>query len=191
MSKLIHGVAFNSRGKYKTSNEHKIVYRAWRNMLERCYSKHIHDKHPTYIGCAVSDEWLDYQDFAEWFESNEYAKKAYQLDKDLLFPNNKVYSPQTCCFVPSELNSLLLDSAAARNDNPQGVSFNKPMNKYFASIKINNMKTHLGYFYRSQDAYQVYKAAKEAHVKEKALEWKDRIADNVFQALMNWQLNPE
>ena len=63
------------------------------------------------------------------------------------------------------------------------------MGKYFASMKVHGKKQHLGYFDCPQEAYQVYKTAKEANVKRMALEWQDRIADDVFQALMQWSLS--
>lgn len=187
--KLAHGIAYNSKGCYKTSGTDKVAYSTWQNMITRCYSKVFHIKCPTYIGCSVTEPWLDYQNFAEWFYSNKYSNIGYQLDKDLLLPNNKVYSPETCCFVPQEINKLLIDSKSARSKNPQGVSFNKPMGKYFASMKVDGKKQHLGYFDCQQEAYDVYKSNKERHVKNKALEWQDRIASDVFDALMRWSLD--
>lgn len=189
--KLRYGVAYNSRGRYKTGNKDKAMYQAWQNMIERCYSssEDIRVKHPTYNECTVASEWHDYQVFADWYENDKYSKSGYRLDKDILVKNNKIYSPKNCCLVPSEINNLLLDSEAARSNNPKGVSFNKPMGKYFASIKIRGVKTHLGYFECPNEAYAAYKLAKECYVKDRALEWRDRIANEVFEALMKWSLD--
>ena len=157
-------------------------------MIRRCYDTKMQLRQPTYKGCTVAEEWFDFQAFAEWFCGHEYSGAGYCLDKDLLFAGNKVYSPHTCCFVPQELNKLLSDRKAARGDLPQGVSYFKRDSNYVAGISINAKKKNLGYFDCPNEAHQVYKKAKEAYVKEKALEWQDRIADNVFQALMSWQL---
>ena len=190
MSKSFYGKAYNSRGKYKakTNNSSTLVYRIWQSMVQRCYSPIYQEKYPTYIGCMVADEWLDFQDFAEWFENQYYSGLGYHLDKDLLFPNNKLYSPETCCFIPSELNNLLISCTASRGDYPQGVSFDKSKGKYKAELNINGKKKNLGRFTCPNEAHRVYKKAKEAHVKTKALEWQDRIARDVFDALMSWEL---
>ena len=190
MSTLILGVGTNSGGRYKTAIAGKITqsYATWQNMLSRAYCPKVKAQRPTYIGCSVVEEWLEYQEFAEWFENHEYSNHGYQLDKDLLLPDNKIYAPDRCVFVPSQLNNLLLDRGAARGQYPQGVNFYKDTNRFVARVKVDGKQQHLGYFDTPQEARQAYKVAKEANVKRMALEWQDRIADNVFQALMNWQL---
>ncbi len=190
MSKLMYGKGTNSKGKHKVSVKgvHTPAYKTWRNMLQRAYCPKTHAKQPTYIGCSIDGEWHDFQDFAEWFENHEYSNHGYHLDKDLLIPGNKIYTPDRCVFVPSQLNNLLLDSGASRGQYPQGIRFYKNTNRFRASININGKKQHLGYFDCPNEAYTVYRKAKEANVKRMALEWQDRIAIDVFQALMNWQL---
>lgn len=190
MSKLIFSVGYNSKRKYKTRVDRKYTkaHATWRGMLERCYSSKYHDVQPTYIGCTVSDEWLDYQNFAEWFYNHEYSDLDYHLDKDLLITGNKVYSSETCCFVPRQLNSILNNKSRVRGKYPQGVYLHKQIGRYNAKVSIDGKQKCLGYFDCPDDAYQVYKIAKERYVKEKALEWRDRISDDVFQALTNWKL---
>lgn len=34
--------------------------------------------------------------------------EGWHLDKDILLKGNKVYSPETCAFVPAKINSLLI-----------------------------------------------------------------------------------
>ena len=187
MSKLHYGIGFNSGETYKVS-ENRRAYKVWRNMLERCYSPRYQSRYPTYIGCSVHSDWHDFQVFAEWFLNHDYVDLGYQLDKDLLFPKNKMYESSKCCLVPRQINSLLLDNRASRGELPQGVCLKKRDNTYMASLRLSGVNTHLGYFDCPTEAYQVYKTAKEANVKRMALEWQDRIADNVFQALMNWEL---
>lgn len=190
MSRLVYGVATNSKGKYESHVNKKASssYRTWKNMIMRAYCAKYQANFPTYIGCSVDSDFLEYQVFAEWYYSQKYSNHGYALDKDILVPNNKVYSSDTCCFVPNELNSLLLDNRAIRGKHKQGVCFDKARGKFMASMKVDGRFKNLGRFNSELEAYQVYKKAKEAHVKVKALEWQDRIADNVFEALMNWQL---
>ena len=191
MAKLILGVGTNSKGRHRANINGKssVSYQAWFNMLQRAYCPKLQIKRPAYIGCSVDEIFHDYQDFAEWFENHKYSQHGYELDKDLLVPNNKVYAPDKVCFVPQQLNALLTDHAAARGQYPQGVSAHKGTGKLMARLSINGNRKYLGLFDTETEAYKAYKVAKEAYVKEKALEWQDRIADNVFEALMNWKLS--
>ncbi len=43
--------------------------------------------------------------FKKWYD--KHYINGWHLDKDILFPGNKVYGPGFCCFVPPEINSLL------------------------------------------------------------------------------------
>lgn len=190
MSKLVYGIGFNSKGKYKARVGKKNVgiYDIWSKLLKRCYDQKTQEKHPTYIGCTVSKEWYDYQNFAEWFYNHPYSALGYHLDKDILTHGNKIYSPKTCCLIPRELNNLFTDRRNHRGEYPQGVSLHKPSGKYLAHVMTNGVKKHLGCFTCPNEAHRVYKKAKEAHVKTKAIEWQDRIARDVFDALMSWEL---
>lgn len=191
MPKLMHGIGFNSKRKHQAivDGEKTKAYLTWYSMIQRCYDQKFKKRAPAYINCTVSDEWHDFQNFADWFYEHPHSELGYQLDKDLLVSGNKVYSADTCCLVPRELNMLLTSRAACRGAHPQGVCFDKSENKYLSSIRINGKKKNLGRFNCPDEAHQVYRTAKELHVKNKALEWQDRIACNVFQSLMNWTLD--
>ena len=190
MSRLILGIATNSKGEYKACVDGKYTkaYKTWHNMLHRAYCPKYQAKYPTYIGCEVSEEWLEFQQFVEWYENNEYSDYGYTLDKDLLIPGNKLYAPERCVFVPQQLNKLLNDHGAARGQYKQGVSFKKGHNKFGASIRIDGKKKGLGYFDTEIEAYLAYKKAKEENVKRMANLWRDSIAANVYEALVNWEL---
>lgn len=188
MRKLIYGVGFNSGGKHKTTEKekHTKAYSSWKSILRRCYCPIALSKNPTYLGCVVSDEWHDFQVFAEWWHSNEFSAMGYQLDKDLLSLNSKTYSPETCCLIPQSVNKLFNGYNAARGEHPIGVSFKKSIGKYVASMSVNSKVTHLGCFSTASQAHQAYVVAKEAYVKEVANEWRGRIDERAYEALMRW-----
>jgi hypothetical protein len=190
MTKLIYGVGCNSGGKHKASKNNKVTkaYHAWYDMIGRCYCPKLQSKNPSYKGCSVTTDWHDFQDFAEWYYGHEYSDMGYDLDKDLLYPKNKIYSPTTCCFAPKALNVLLIDRKSTRGEYPQGIYFSKDRGKYQAQISINGKQKNLGRFDCQHEAYRTYKIAKEAYVKVMAIEWQGRISDDLFTALMNWQL---
>lgn len=183
-------IGYNSGGEFKThvGRANTKEYGIWLCMLQRCYDPKVQAKYPTYIGCSVCEEWLDFQVFAEWYVNNEFYGLGYHLDKDLLVKGNKIYSPDFCVLIPVQLNVLLTNGAKIRGSYPQGVSFNKPKKRYQANISLNGRSKLLGRFKCPNEAHAAYVIAKEAYVKEKALEWRGRIDERVFEALMNWTL---
>ena len=187
-TKLHYGIGFNSRREHKTDS---LAYTTWWGMFRHCYCPEHHAEQQTDISSAVDDRWIDFQDFADWFYDNPYSGTPYQLNKDLLIPGNKVYAPEVCCFVPSQINSLLTSSTPAGGDLPRGVSLHKASGRYQAGVNVDGRRRYIGRYGTPQEAYNAYKMAKEVYVKRMALEWQDRIADNVFDALMNWELNPK
>ena len=96
-------------------------YVAWLNMLHRCYDEKYISKSPTYRNCSVCEEWLYFSRFKAWFDSNYID--GYHLDKDLFQKGigYKVYSPQTCCFLPKEINNLLISEKRIGSELPRGV----------------------------------------------------------------------
>ena len=66
------------------------------------------------MDCSVYEGWHNFQNFAKWYEDNYYEIEEEQmhLDKDILVKGNKVYSPDTCVFVPETINGLFVKSNA-------------------------------------------------------------------------------
>lgn len=190
MSNFIYGVGYNSKTKYPTSEDGRIstAYSHWHGMIQRCYDINRSKKNGSYIDCTVSSEWHDFQNFADWFYKQKHSSEGYELDKDLLVKNNRVYSSRRCRLVPRDLNVLLLNRQSHRGAYPQGVDFNKASGKFRARVKNNGKSKSLGYFNCPNEAYQSYRTAKERYVKNTALEWANRIDWDVFVALMNWSL---
>lgn len=166
----IWGVGINDvPGAWKTP-----LYQVWKSMLRRCYSQKEKLRLPTYIGCSVCEDWKLLSNFVNWAEPL-YHPGLY-LDKDIISPGNKVYSPETCCFVSRTLNQLLTDSAATRGPYPIGVS--KRYKKFQAHISIDGHNKHLGYFDRLQDAHNCYVQVKTKHIKQIADQQTDRRVKN-------------
>lgn len=81
-------------------------YVTWFSMMNRCYGdKHKYSQY-SYKGCTVCEEWHNYQNFAKWYEDNYYnCEEELELDKDIIIYGNKLYSPETCLFVPKLVNT--------------------------------------------------------------------------------------
>lgn len=190
MAKLVHGVGINDRTyPAKIGGKHTKEYVLWKAMLGRCYSEKVHVKKPTYIGCTVSDNFKNYTYFFEWCQVQiGFFEIGYQLDKDILSNGkDKIYSENTCVFLPNSINSLLLKSAAIRGNLPIGVS--KKGNNYRVRCNVNGSEKYLGTFSTPELAFNAYKTFKEAYIKELAEKYKDTIDSRAYQALLNHEVS--
>ena len=165
-------------------------YDLWHSMLQRCYSDNSKKKNPTYEGCEVSDKFKSYEYFYEWCNKQiGFSNQSWQLDKDLLIKGNKVYSEDSCIFIPKEINSLLTKCTASRGKHLIGVHWCKKGGAFKAQISKNKGKReNLGYFKTEVEAFRAYKKAKESFVKEQANKWKGQIDVRAYEALMNYQV---
>lgn len=111
------GKGYYGVGKY-SMKEHGSAYQCWKGILERCYSPEYHKKQPTYVGCSVCNDWLNFQNFATWYEDN-YVE-GYQIDKDIRVEGNKVYGPEYCQFVTQEKNNIYAHAKFWDIETPDG-----------------------------------------------------------------------
>ena len=159
-------------------------------MIQRSYDDDFKEREPTYKGCEVCTEWHNFQNFAEWFEDNYYKipGEVMSLDKDVLVKGNKIYSPETCMFVPQDINILFTKCDNSRGDYPIGVSYHKQKGKYISRCNVCNKLKHLGYFDNPEEAFNAYKTAKEKYIKEVADKYKEYIPQKLYEAMYNYEV---
>ncbi|PHS02450.1 MAG: hypothetical protein COA78_21250 [Blastopirellula sp.] len=158
-------------------------YAKWKDMIVRCYSEKEQKRYPTYIGCTVCGEWLFFSKFKAWMINQDWQDK--QLDKDLLVQGNKLYSPETCLFISSAINKLLINRKASRGIHSQGVDFNRRANQYRARVRVNGKSKHLGFFDTDNEAFNSYKVAKYEIIKDIALQQTEPLKS----ALLNYKIS--
>ena len=147
------------------------------------------ERNPSYHDCEVVGDFIYFSKFLKWCEQQKgFGQKGFELDKDILVKGNKVYAPETCCFVPKEINTMFTNSRRCRGAYPVGVYYKKRISKYVSRISNYGEVIHLGNFDTPEEAFQTYKLEKEKHIKEIANKWKDQIDPRVYDALMNWTI---
>ena len=168
--KLVFGVGINDADYVVTewetievngARKKKLVwmcpyYRTWKGVIERCYSPQFQERNPTYKGCSVSGEWITFSVFKCWMECQDW--EGMQLDKDILFSGNKVYSAETCVFVTKAVNMFTIDSGAARGEWLIGVSWRKDRNKFMSQCNnpFTKKSEYLGLFDSEIEAHQAW-----------------------------------
>lgn len=133
--------------------------RLWDNMLTRC---NIH---------GSDNGFKDFQEFANWClignDGNQqygYDKltegRIWQLDKDIIGIKRKIYSPETCIFVPNEINQMF---RTIKTTLPLGVS-RLPSGKFRAEITLTNCRKHLGVYDTPEEAGIAFLAARALRI---------------------------
>ena len=175
MSKLVFGVGVNDLGyrvhvqEYVIENGGKRIrktvflckhYLAWKNMLKRCYSEKFLESYPSYRGTSVCSEWLSASAFKKWMDQQDWQGKC--LDKDIIAPGSRLYSPETCGFVLKATNSFVTARDACRGDYPIGVCLHKHIGKYIAYCgnPFTRKLESLGYFLTPEEAHEAWRKRK-------------------------------
>lgn len=160
-------------------------YKVWRAMFLRCYCTKFHKRERTYADCKVCDEWKLLSNFKKWFDENYI--EGYELDKDILVGGKgKIYSPNTCCFVPQEINKLFTSHKYEKSKYGTGVS--KSANGYWSCINIKGKNKYIGLFNTAEEAYNAYINERKLYVTSIANEYysKGLISENVYCAICKY-----
>lgn len=180
LHKYLYGVGYMGIGKYSdfTDERLKKIRTVWCKMFTRSYCPKYKERQPTYKDCSVDGRWHCFQDFAEWCEEN--YTEGWHLDKDLLNDDIKIYSPDTCTFVPQVINNLFTNCTTKR-DLPTGVC--KDGLKYRAQINKGSGVIYLGVFSTISEASECYTKEKIKWAMELAEKYKDRLDIRVYKKL--------
>ena len=136
------------------------------------------------------EEWLNFQNFAQWYRDNYYEIEGERvaLDKDILVKGNKIYSKESCIFVPQRINSLFVNTSASRGKYPIGISIVN--NKYF-QVLCNDVEgncKYIGRYSSIEEAFNNYKNFKEGVIKEVADKYKYKIPNKLYNAMYNYNI---
>ena len=189
------GVGFMGIGPYVAKRAGKMTkeYTLWFHMLQRSTDegrksssvpKAYHDK-------STDPQWHNFQEFAEWCQWQVgFKNSGWELDKDLLVKHNKVYSPDTCVFLPNEVNCFLIRRESVRGDNPIGVHYFRRDGYYLAQGSFGGAATErIGEFKTSTEAFLAYKERKEWYANILAEKYKGQIDERAYISLLNFEVD--
>lgn len=190
--KSVYNIGYLGEGKYKSkvNNKKTKQYKSWIAMFQRCYNIKCLEYRPTYIECTICEEWHSFQNYGKWFDNNYYEieNEKIEIDKDILTKGNKIYSPETCVFVPQNINKLFTKHGRKRGLYPIGVYYRKNNNKYRSQC-CNNGEKYLGDYNTPEEAFLVYKNYKEKIIKNIADNYKNIIPEKLYYALYNYKID--
>lgn len=173
---------FDSTSVGKDPDVMKII-NSWNNMLQRCYSARFHKRQPSYKEVVVCERWKTYSNFESdimsMYNYEKFLKYGWVLDKDALKGDVSIYSPETCCFIPKRLNSMLA-SLDGLFDSSVGAS-KVPSGKYRTSASTNcNSKC----FDTKEEALFEYRKIRCSLFVSELEKWKDIVDDVVIDSVL-------
>ena len=168
------------------------AYRVYNGILKRCGDTVNDDTvRSCYNKSAMWQGWLDNpKEFVKWYLEHYYecGDEEMDVDKDLFGNGSNMYSPDTCCLVPHNVNILFTKDDAKRGLLPIGVC---KLQKWFMAQCRNpftNKYEYLGTYDTPEKAFRVYKKYKENIIKQVAkIEYKaGNITSKCYEAMMNY-----
>lgn len=134
------------------------IFERWVSMVQRCYNEKSLSRRPHYRGCSIDVRWSSFMEFRKWMLMQDWEGK--QLDKDLLVKGNKVYGPDTCCFINQKLNTSITDTRVKSNGLPIGIHIDR--GKY----RVEVQSKYVGYFDDLDSALTCYTNTKRDVIRE-------------------------
>lgn len=161
-------------------------WRLWSSMLSRCYSEKYQKAKPTYKGCHVDEHWLIYSNFKkDIVKFTGFNLHDWQFDKDILVFGNRVYSKDTCCFVPREVNQVFLQRSWKRcEEKPVGVYYDKRRGVFTAKGNVSGKQPYLGAFKTETEAIIATENFKVERCKYLAEKYKNLLDVRVYEKLI-------
>ena len=179
----VYGVGYLGEGKI----DH-LIYQKWLIMLGKCYNPELLKKYKSYQGNKVCNMWLNFQVFEKWYKKNHYTvdNELMFLNKNIIVPNSKIYSPKTCIFVPKTINNLFVTHYnRKRIKSPNNIC--KLNNKYVIRYTdLNNNRKTLGIVKNLDEAIVLLENKKKELIEEVAQKYKDKIPARLYNALVDY-----
>ena len=184
--KTVYGVGYLGDGKYNgwVNGKPTVEYYIWQQIICRCYNENDREKYGSYYDISeVCDEWLNFQNFAQWYNEHKYeCDGRLHVDKDIKYPGNTVYSPQTCILVPQKINMMFVNKSNNRG-LPNGIT--KGTKGYY--VKYNHEK--LGVYPTIEDAYYVQTQKKKEAIIQLANEYKNIIPKYIYDIVVSYEFD--
>lgn len=173
---LIQGVGINDanypyRKQELIDGKYKIVWQCpihsmWKDLLRRCFNERYKEEKPCYKEVTCCEEWLLFSNFKKWVDSQgslyDVDNTVKHLDKDLLNPTNKLYSPNNCLLVSRKVNNFFLDGKSSSTTGVRGVTFKSDINIYhvFCKDPFDRSSKFLGKVYTAEEGRELYNKTK-------------------------------
>lgn len=160
-------------------------YGRWKGVKSRTNGKKYRWNNSSYHDCTLHPEWENFESFAKWCDEN-CLNDSFHIDKDILVKGNKQYGPDTCCFVPPEINQLFTSFNHKANGLPQGVSYDIVNGLYWVTVG----KYKKGYFNTAEEAYAALVETRVNVLNEYVEKYRSELKEHVIRAILSYTPPP-
>lgn len=136
--------------------------------------------HGSYNGVAASEEFQDPQRFCDWAVQQSGWGFGYALEKDLLGGADRIYSAETCVFLPQIINTAIIHRSI------KNIIKLTPDKLFKVEYSSDNLSLSVGVYPTYADALDAYKKHRASFVSRLAVEYRGTISDAAYQALILW-----
>lgn len=131
--------------------------------------------------------------FVEWcknqenFMTKDEKGRYWAIDKDIIMPFNKQYSPERCCFVPPEINMLF--RSTEQSSLMRGVIKNTSCRSRFsAKISIRGKSHLVGIFDTEFEAHQAWQEATISKLRNVVTENKFNLGQRILDGILAYAM---
>jgi hypothetical protein len=182
MRKTTLGIGYTGVGYHQVTENGKktSAYLKWQAMLHRVYGKR-YTSNKCYDNTEVNSEWFNFQNFANWYHEQlnevEYHDD-FCLEKDIIVPNSNLYSKDTCCIVPYEINIAIQLGEPSRYRFDRDCWVVSLDRKYGGRLRYSSSNKEIA------DNFYFYE--KDTYIKFLVDKNKKYLKDDVINALINF-----
>ena len=184
----VFGKGFMGVGKYRASSapsRQSPAYKAWVGLIRRTYEPSYLSSGRNIYGSTVCEEWHNFQNFAEWFYNEPNSDNPeFRLDKGMRVWGGRLYSPETCSYVPKCFHVWMTTKPRVSRELPRGVHPSGA--KYLVMLNGDGRNNYLGTFETVAEAQEVYEYNLHKKYRQLAIEHCDEIHPEVYDNLMEF-----
>ena len=135
---------------------------------------------------TVCEGWLYFSNFKEWMLDKDWEGK--ELDKDLgsylQGGKDRVYSPETCHFIPKYLNTFLAAIMVYLDgDRTQGANYQEDRDSWLCQVRVDGKKRFIGRFSLQCQANKAWHEYKSKLFLEEIHKHKDEVYCDILKEL--------
>lgn len=179
------------------------AYKVYNGIKARCGDTKDKDNvRACYDRSAMWQVWCDNPKvFVKWYLGHYYEVDGEEMDvdKDLFGDGSGMYHEDFCCILPKGLNTMLANAKkhykegeTPENVLPLGVRYNSKLNKYYGEIIFTGTEKlrRLSDWNTPEEAFAEYKLMKQADILRVAAEYREKVPEYIYKALLKVEVKP-
>ena len=172
--KLVCGIGINKKERPAIGTR---PYRTWTKILNEVGESKGR--------LSICRKFKNYTFFYDWYMGQVGSNKGFRISYDLLDKSNTTYHYDKCVLLPVEISQFMNRTKKSRGELPMGVD-HTGIGSFIARMSLNGERITLGSGKTPEEAFSVYKYAKELTIKYLAEKYKLELDSRAYTALINY-----